>query len=309
MTEKIDVVVANPAGNTTILVLTDVPVSRYGKITDKLLAIDYKKEYGEAFARKDDRGRGIFTEEIYEKEIRGEQVGFILPDMEDPATGRVIPAMNMSGLEFCGNAMRAFAFYKATLSDPQLKTLQVKMSGCDDILRVDVDPEGRDAAAQMPLPRFAGRFALYDMGVKDKAPDGILADMDGISHLVIHDVEPSPETFASIKSFFYSPEREKGVPGDFPALGVMFIDTKRDRMTPVVYVHDVDTTYFEGSCASGTTAAAFVEGLDLPDGVHRMTFREPAGTLYTEVTKEGGKTTGVRLNGLVELSDVITVEI
>ena len=33
MSRKIDVIVANPAGNTTIFVLTHVPVEEYGEIT------------------------------------------------------------------------------------------------------------------------------------------------------------------------------------------------------------------------------------------------------------------------------------
>ncbi len=39
-------------------------------------------------------------------------------------------------------------------------------------------------------------------------------------------------------------------------MGVMFYDTARNVLTPVVYVKDVDTTYFEGSCGSGSTAVA-----------------------------------------------------
>lgn len=154
MTEQINVVIANPAGNTTILVLTQVPVSRYGEISSQLLAIDYRKEYGEAFRRTDGQGKAIFTEPIYRKEIRGEQVGFVLPDQADSNTGRSIPALNMSGLEFCGNAARAFAFYAATLADPPRKALQVKMSGCEEAVRVEVDPDQKDAA---PLCRAVSR--------------------------------------------------------------------------------------------------------------------------------------------------------
>lgn len=309
MTEQINVVIANPAGNTTILVLTQVPISRYGEISSQLLAIDYRKEYGEAFRRTDGQGKAIFTEPIYRKEIRGEQVGFVLPDQADSNTGRPIPALNMSGLEFCGNAARAFAFYAATLADPPRKALQVKMSGCEEAVRVEVDPDQKDAAAQMPLPRFAGRFPVNRLGLEEEAPDGILVDMDGISHLVLRGVEPLLETFETIKAHFFSAERDDGSAGGFPAFGVMFLDEEDNRMIPVVYVRDVDTTYFEGSCASGTTAAAFAEVMDREDGIYRMSFREPAGTLYAEVIREEGETSGIRLSGQVELSDVIAVEI
>ncbi len=310
MAEVMDVIVANPAGNTTIFVLTQVPQDRYQAVTDRILDIDFKSEHAGAFRRKDPEGRGIFSEEIYRNQIKGEQVGFILPDEADPVSGEPVFRINMSGMEFCGNAMRAFGFYKGTQMQPPRRMVRVRMSGCEDILTVEVDPEHRDAKAQMPLPKYAGAFSLPELGLAQKeAEPGILVDMDGIFHLVLKDVEPCPESFEKIREYFYCRERKEGEPGDFPAFGVMFIDTKAQTMTPVVYVKDVDTTYFEGSCASGTTAAAFVAAGELPDGVHELTFREPAGTLHTEVTKGSGQITGVRLNGLVELSDVIRVMI
>ena len=303
MAEEIKLIVANPAGNTTILVLSPVPVTSYQVVTDKLLDIDFKAVFPDAFSED------IFREDIYKEKIMAEQVGFCL---EEPRDG--VPAMNMSGLEFCGNASRAFSYYLATNSKPPLTEVQISVSGWDYPLTAKVDPSNKDAKVLMPLPKTGAVMSAEDLGIADRYPnmaDGILVDMDGIFHLVLKDVKPSREIFEEIKSIFY-PKDQTGS-GDhlknFPAFGVMFIDTKSETMTPVVYVHEVDTTYFEGSCASGTTAAAFAEAQRLPDGAHRLTFREPAGTLYTEVKKESGSVTEIWLNGLIELSDVITVEI
>ena len=308
MKETIDLIVCNPAGNTTILVLSPAPISCYQEITDAVLDINFKDGYGIQF-----------TEGNYDKEIKGEQVAFMLPDADD-GTGRMLPAMNMCGLEFCGNASRSFAYYRAFNANPPLKEITVKVSGCDYPLVAEIDSANKDAKIQMPLPHEAARFTAEQLGLADRYPDmteAILVDMDGISHLVLKDVEPSPELFEELKGLFYpasmkvdgASETDGALIGDFPAMGVMFIDTKTDIMTPVVYVHDVDTTYFEGSCASGTTAASFVLAMDLPDGTHKLTFRQPAGTLYTEVQKESGQIKEIKLNGLVELSDIITVEI
>ena len=300
MAEKIDVIIANPAGNTTVFVLTPVPLDRYQDVTGKLLDIDFKTGFGGAFAE------GTFQEDIYKDEIKGEQLGFILPDTADG-----LPAMNMSGLEFCGNASRSFAFYKATTMDPVPEEITVSVSGCDHPLNAKVDVPGKDSKIQMPLPKLAATYTAQQLGLADRYPDmadGILVDMDGIFHLVLKDVKASPEIFDEIKAQFYPGERG-GALANFPAFGVMFYDTRTQILTPVVYVHDVATTFFEGSCASGTTATSFAASLDMPDGLHKMTFQQPAGTLYTEVKKESGQITGVELNGLIELSDVITVEI
>ena len=301
MSEKMDVIIANPAGNTTIFVLTPVPLDRYQEVTGKLLDIDFKTGFGGAFAE------GTFTEDIYANEIKGEQLGFVLPD-----TPQGLPAMNMSGLEFCGNASRAFAFYKAVTMDPVPETIRISVSGCDEPLTATIDVPGKDSKIQMPLPKLAATYSAQQLGIVDRYPDmadGILVDMDGIFHLVLKDVDASPEIFEEIKAKFYPDSDTGDALTNFPAFGVMFYNTKSEILTPVVYVHEVATTYFEGSCASGTTATSFAASLSMPDGVHKMAFQQPAGTLFTEVTKESGQVTGVELNGLIELSDVITVEI
>ena len=62
-------------------------------------------------------------------------------------------------------------------------------------------------------------------------------------------------------------------------MGVMFWNTKEDFLTPVVYVRDVDTTYYEGSCGSGSTACCIAFGLEAGEGNHFYNFRQPAGTI------------------------------
>ena len=86
MERNIDLIVANPAGNTTIMVLSPVAIEDYCRVSDELLRIDF----GEYCS---------WADTLY-----GEQVAFIT---DNDGT----PHMNMSGLEFCGNASRAFAYY------------------------------------------------------------------------------------------------------------------------------------------------------------------------------------------------------
>ena len=102
----------------------------------------------------------------------------------------------------------------------------------------------------------------------------------------------------------------------------MFCDSKTERdgeslifpITPVVYVKDVDTTYFEGSCGSGTTACAAAFGLEKGEGIHHFVFPQPAGTIEaTAVIAGGGAEKGyvekVYIEGKVELSEEKLVEI
>ena len=314
MTRKIDLVVLNPAGNTTILVLSPTDRSDYAEVANKLLEMDF----GEQCPWADS--------------VKGEQVAYALEDpaisadTEDPAKADALsgssdgsavpaplPAMEMCGLEFCGNASRAFAYYRvaacgdgeAACGDGEAvdgkKELQVQVSGCRHPLKAAVDVAGAQSRIEMPLPVEIKTVDTAPAGVNGEYP---LIDLDGITHMVMAGVEPSAERFDRIKKFIYeevSPEME--------AFGVMFINEETGLMSPVVYVRDVDTTYFEGSCASGTTAASVAKAIGEVDGTYRYSFRQPAGTLSTEVTKAGGKITGITLGGLMEMSGVIHVEI
>ena len=78
---------------------------------------------------------------------------------------------------------------------------------------------------------------------------------------------------------------------------------------PVVYVKDVDTTYFEGSCGSGTTACAAAFGLEKGEGTYRFVFPQPAGTIESTVVIAGGKVDRVFIEGLVGISPEMEKEI
>ena len=92
-------------------------------------------------------------------------------------------------------------------------------------------------------------------------------------------------------------------------MGVMFWDEKTETLAPVVYVKDVDTTYFEGSCGSGSTATATCFGLAKGDGEHHMPIPQPAGTIDTTCIVKDGFATEVYIEGPVGLTDDIEVEV
>ena len=278
MSKNIDLIVFDPAGNTTLMVLTPVPRSEYAEVAKKLLEIDFD-EYC------DWRGTAY-----------GEQVAFVLEDK-----------MEMCGLEFCGNASRSYAYYLAVVRGEGedigggLKGINVNVSGCAHPLKAVVDANARDSIIDMPLP--------YDIRMIDTAKAGVpgvhpFVEFDGISHLVLKGEEADAEKFERIKDYFYT-EISPGM----DAFGAMFINEEEDLMRPVVYVRDVDTTYFEGSCASGTAAAAAAISATEPDGTYDYVFRQPDGTLNASVTKAEGRIIAIRLGGIIEMTDIIHVEI
>ncbi|MBQ6622213.1 MAG: hypothetical protein IJH75_05210 [Mogibacterium sp.] len=221
-------------------------------------------------------------------ELRGEQVGFV--------TGP--SSMEMCGLEFCGNASRSFALMVA---EEQMKSaaggtqvqgpckIVVDVSGSDEPLEVEVRPETAYTKIRMPLHRQI--LTLPDL-------PGKLIDFGGIAHLVTEGIPASDEFFETAKKRI-----EDAL--DPPALGVMFCDGT--KMTPIVYVRDVDTVYYEGSCGSGTTAYGIAHATGNPNGTYSFPVEQPAGSLITTVEVRDGEVTAVWIEGPVGLSDPVTV--
>ncbi len=280
MHKNIDVIVANASGNITIMVLTPTDRKDYKKIARQLLQ---------------------------RKELDGEQVAFLLPEKGTAHTGPAaetapspFPQMEMCGLEFCGNASRAFALYIANTRKPKQDRITIKTSGCDKPLTAHIAPNGT-VAMEMPVPSSIQLMPAKKLSLQK---DGLLVKMDGIAHLILQDIAPAMELFETIKEYVY-----ETIAPDLPAFGIMFCDTVNRYMTPVVYVKDVDSTYFEGSCASGTVAASFALAESKPNGIHAFTMQQPEGVLYTTVTKKEGLVKRISLKGRITCSDVIHVKL
>lgn len=267
MEKKYDIIVADPSGNITIMVLTPVDRNEYTQVAQMLL--DNKK-------------------------LKGEQVAFMLPDGSSE-----YPSMEMCGLEFCGNASRAFALYKAMQSEPMANEITVNVSGCNKPLKAVVDVQTGCVEMDMPIPTGFREFSAEELRL---GKNGLLVTLDGIAHLILQDIPPMKETFEDLRHYIY-----ETYDADMPAFGVMFYDTCNQMMTPVVYVKDVDTTYFEGSCASGTLAAAYAVGTTKEDGTHEFTMQQPGGVLNAKVVKKEGRIENIYLNGPITLSDIITI--
>lgn len=263
MKQNIHIQIADPAGNITIFVLDRFQRNQYQRIASNLLDM---------------------------KQLKAEQVAFV--------TGE--DSMEMCGLEFCGNASRAFALLVAKRRGIHGDALvNVSVSGSEERLTVAVNADKNYTRIKMPLP----------VSVESWQHDGTplpphcqAVDFGGILHIILKDEIPSRERFDQIRDYVYSL-------ADPPALGVMFYDTAKNLMTPVVYVKDVNTTYFEGSCGSGSTAAAAAFCAEEGDGTFQFTLSQPAGVITASVEKRNGVIDAVYIEGPVSFSSVMKVTV
>ena len=262
MKKQVRIVVANPAGNITIFVLDSFAVEQYQQVAKQLFEL---KEYG------------------------AEQIGFV----------KSIGAENildMSGLEFCGNAGRAFAMLCAREQGIVSGLIRIKESGCEHELQVSV--AANKAKISMPLPS-----AIFPLpaNVVPGIAQGTVVDLGGIMHVVLPDVASDEEVFIQLRNYIM--ERYNPL-----AMGVMFYDSCKASLTPIVYAKNVETTYWEGSCASGTCACVAALSQNLV-GQQGFSIKEPAGTLLAEVVRTQEGLQEIFIDGDVELSNVLTVEL
>lgn len=221
--------------------------------------------------------------------LAAEQVGFVLPPRRG-GDGR----FEMMGGEFCGNATRAFGLLLARERGVRGNArFQIETSGTDGPVVVAVDTDAGAASAEMPLPRFV-------RGIEAAGMRGTLVHLGGIAHLVV-DAPPDADFFAAAEPLF-----TRECPG-LDAYGVMFLHA--GRLTPWVRVAATGTLVREGSCGSGTLAAALAESMGAPDGVFGRDYVQPAGTIRAEVEKRDGAVAAARIGGAAALDEPAEIEL
>ena len=264
---KILVQMADPAGNTTAFVLNGARAAEYEGIAKCIFEHD---------------------------ELGAEQVGFV----------KGVDSFDMSGMEFCGNAARAFALISAkgyldgvgSQDDPC--TIEVNVSGATKPVVCGVRKSDNYTIINMPLPKRVKILKHCDF---EPAEGSKVFVMEGIIHLIADSFDYSEDNFNKIKDAIITQF-------DPPALGVMYLNKEDLTMTPVVYVKGVDSTYIEGSCGSGTTAACAYLTQDKDDGEYQYEIKQPKGTILTKATVKDGEIKTITLEGPVEISEPKFIE-
>lgn len=259
---KLDFIKADPAGNTTVFVLTPVPPALRAQAARKIMS---------------------------PAGVGAEQVGFV-------SEGR----MDMMGGEFCGNASRSYGAYLA-LRGPDGRTLRgftgtqrvdVTVSGAREPLPVLVQGLGEDnvcrAAIRMPLPRSVTPLTDPVLG------DCTLVCFEGIAHLLLPNREPRESDLAPARALAASLEEEP------PCVGLIYT-AGETALRPLVFVRETGTLVWESSCASGSCAAAAAYALARGQSCD-VDLTQPGGTLSCQVTVEDGAVTALTLGGPVRFT-------
>lgn len=209
----------------------------------------------------------------------------------------------MMGGEFCGNATRAFGLFLAqTAGITGTAHYAIETSGCEGLVGVDVDVERGTASADMPLPKRFGKVSVDEL-------EGVAVDLGGIVHFVVEQT-PDEAVMEKIGEIFNAP-RERGGFADAEAYGVIFLHD--GTLTPLIRVPATGTLTWEGSCGSGSLAAAIAEGLDLTkcpvDGSFAKDYIQPAGTVRAEIAWKQYIVQSAAIGGAVKLGKAVLIDV
>lgn len=215
-------------------------------------------------------------------------------------------AFDMSGMEFCGNAARAFALISAKgmidgkASEEGRTSMAISINDVPKPIVCGVDLDSNHASASIPLPKRIKTLKHCDF----KPAEGkTVIVMEGIIHLIADGLEYNEQDFDQIRQAMqeqFDPE----------ALGVMYLNKETLEMTPVVYVCSVESKFIEGSCGSGSASVAYYltthrdPDTDSPpeDGTYEYELKQPAGTVNASCMIDNGEPKALFIEGPVGLS-------
>lgn len=273
MTEHVQYILADPCGNTTILVLSEVPLERRSALSARLLQPDC---------------------------VGAEQAGFLTFPAEGPADIHI----HMMGGEFCGNASRSAAAYAAQSAGVLEKTYRVSCSGCEDILSAHVkrrDDGQYDAAITMPLPSSITAVIVDVGGMPHRF---YRVDFGGIVHFVYlgHQLETLD------KDLYWQSLQDYAADENYEAYGLILYDPSCGTMLPAVYVTATVTLYWEQSCGSGSAAVAAVAAcLSRKDFVAPLC--QPGGTIYAQASWAEEGLQEIRIGSAIKLYPMRDIEL
>lgn len=214
--KNIKYIIFDPTKNITILVESDIDVKDQPAIARMLMEIHPDAE----------------------------QVGFVSLDENKNIK------LRMAGGEFCGNATMCAGVY-AVISD---ETYKIKFTNFTKTIYVDalkkyikvevkyIDDNKFVGTVNMPRAKEIKNITF---------PDGEIYDvvyLQGISHIIID------TTDINFKNYFENKIKSYCDFLNVESLGIIFYDKNRNSITPLVYVKNADTLYWENSCASGSIA-------------------------------------------------------
>ncbi|WP_142927232.1 hypothetical protein [Bacillus sp. PK3_68] len=253
---KLDFIKASPSQNITALITNYVAPAHYAAIANTIMGYEY---------------------------LNAEQVGFIVSPKRDDSVLR----LEMSGGEFCGNAIlsaAAYCLYKGLSTETRFL---LESSGSDTQLACEVNvksPSFFEAKAEMPNPLSIKELAV---NANDHPVIGSLVRLEGITHFLT-DRWLCEEEFELILKKLLEKVDDKAI-GIIPYKKL----TKNEyEIRPFVYVKETGSKFFERACGSGTLALGVHLTQDNQD--HTFIVHQPGGIIHVEAGKKNSISTNVR---------------
>ena len=231
--------IIDPAGNVTALVTTPAEHKDYKSVAARIMSGNPQVE----------------------------QVGFV-------EFGENGARLNMSGDEFCGNAVMCAAALYCSVKGGEKGVIPVTVLPFGKTLNVTVCSKAGDfiCECEFSKPQTVSDCSFFASEREYRFP---LVCFDGIMHVV---ADNTLSEAAAKKVIIQLAKRLKA-----QALGIMLYDPADKSLLPVVYVPALNTLVLERSCASGSCAVAAV----LPEFENAVQIAEPGGVITARRTKEG----------------------
>ena len=218
--------------------------------------------------------------------LQAEQVGFVLP----PGAPGGLWALEMAGGEFCGNASRSFGLLVARKTGLKGKAaLTVKVSGAPRPLEVHIDTDSGNADIEVPGPLSVTSVELHNRIFP-------VYVFDGISHVIAEDIEPDLNMAHELLN------NVKQTVDSVAACGILFWDSKKKFMRPMVWVRKTETFISESSCGSGSAALAVWLARNTGIIDQSADIIQPGGIIETRIVKKDNAVTYLSIGGKVTLS-------
>lgn len=241
---KLNFVKTSPAKNTTVLITDYVSPEHYREISDKVMSYEY---------------------------LLAEQVGFIVQPFNNEAQLR----LEMSGNEFCGNAVLSAAAYVIHKGISHDRSFYIESSGFGGLLSCEATIKPGNVLqikAEMPKPDQLEDLELDFAGV---TVSGCLVNLPGISHFVTDHCLCNADYFPLMELLALRTAAK--------AIGIIAyqkVMEKEYKILPYVYVRDSDTRVFEQACGSGSLSlGAYIHRLE---GEGTLLVGQPGGLIIVE---------------------------
>ncbi|ATW27695.1 hypothetical protein [Candidatus Formimonas warabiya] len=264
---KLNFVKLSPAKNTTVLITDYVDPVFYQEIARVVMRYEY---------------------------LGAEQVGFIVPPRNKNSRLR----LEMSGSEFCGNAVlsaAALGIYKGLCREDHFC---IESSGTALPLSCEVIVRAKNLSrmkAEMPKPDKMEQLKI-DTG--EKEIPGCLVQLPGISHFVTNCDLPR-ESYDQVMEILQSKS-------DAKALGIISyreLGGEKYEIFPFVFVRDSGSKVFEQACGSGSLSLGAY--LHATEGKSILEVQQPGGTITVETGVKDYLTADVffTCEGLVDIAE------